>query len=41
MPDWKKHELIVKFRKEFSSCSVVLEGPGVTISGEAVMRTHF
>jgi hypothetical protein len=41
MPDWKKHELIMRFREEFGS-SVILEvGKGTNISGEATMRTSF
>lgn len=41
MPDWKKHELIMRFRQEFGS-SVILEvGQGTNISGEATMRTSF
>lgn len=41
MPDWKKHELITRFRSEFKSCDIKLEGSGVNISGEATMRTSF
>jgi hypothetical protein len=41
MPDWKKHELIMRFREEFGS-SVILEvGQGTNISGESTMRTRF
>lgn len=41
MPDWKKHELIMKFRQEFGS-SVILEvGSGTNVSGESTMRTSF
>lgn len=41
MPDWKKQELIQKFRSEFSSCNIVMSGTGVNISGEATMRHSF
>lgn len=41
MPDWKKHQLITRFRQEFSSCDIKLEGEGVNISGEATIKTRF
>jgi flagellar biosynthesis protein FlhB len=41
MPDWKKLELIEKFRKEFKSSTIVEHGSGVNISGEATINIHF
>ena len=41
MQDWQKHELIMKFRREFASSNVVIRGVGVNLSGEATMGTRF
>lgn len=40
MPDWKKHELIKRFRAE--SINVIVEsGGGTNISGESTIRRSF
>lgn len=40
MPDWKKHELIQKFRSE--AINVIIEsGSGANISGESSIKRSF
>jgi len=41
MPDWKKHDLIMTFRREFQSCEVEETGGGTNISGIATITRTF
>lgn len=41
MPDWQKHEMIMKFREAFQSSDIVIkQTSGTNISGEASITHH-
>lgn len=41
LPEWKQHEIIVRFRREFKSSEVTMSDGKLTISGSSKIHHRF